>query len=193
MPRLLILLLLFSSSSVLYASSTFTSSQPGTPLTQQQHLTVQDAINAMKSSGLLEDSLLASTLLRDGIWRAASTDDPYIGGAEKSGDTPFAYTLSPGHKPIAIVFAARFFNSTTQLARAAVMIHEIGHYKAYVKTGRSDEYDGYKEEYDNYRKLGLSEKDGLVYFAMLDGTAQYVVPRVRSYASHPDLAQFMTN
>jgi hypothetical protein len=73
------------------------------------------------------------------------------------------------------------------------MVHELGHYKAYVKSGRSDEFDGYKAEYDSRHKLGLSEKDGLVYFAMLDGTAEYVAPRDKGYAANPDLKQFLTN
>jgi hypothetical protein len=147
----------------------------------------------MQARGITSDADLGNKLLKAGIWRAALPDDKYIAGAEKSGDTPFAYTLSPGRKPVAIVLASRFFNTATAVGQAAVMIHEMGHYKAYVRSGASTEYDGYKEEYDNYPRLGLSEADGLVYFSMLDGTAEYVVPRDKSYSSRPDLKQFLTN
>jgi len=168
-------------------------SVPGTALNKQQTAIVTDALQLMRSRGITGDAELGAKLLGHGLWRAAAPDDIYIGQAEKAGDTPFAYTLSPGKKPIAIILASRFFDQTTSLGRAALLIHEMGHYKAYVKIGFSDEYDGYKEEYDNYPKLGLSEKDGLVYFAMLDGTAEYVAPRDKSYAANPDLKQFLTN
>jgi len=166
---------------------------PGTALTVDQTAAVTQALALIRSHGITLDAELGQKLLNLGIWRAATPDDIYIAGAEKAGDTPFAYTLSPGHHPIAIVLADRFFSQATPLGRAAVMIHEMGHYKAYVKSGKSTEYDGYKEEYDNYPRLGLSESDGLVYFSMLDGTAEYVVPIDKRYAKRPDLQQFLTN
>jgi hypothetical protein len=166
---------------------------PGTDLTPQQRTVVVSALQLIQSRGLTADAELGQRLLKRGVWRAALPDDIYITGAEKAGDTPFAYTLSPGYKPVAIVLAARFFTETTAIGRAALMVHELGHYKAYVKSGRSDEFDGYKAEYDSRHKLGLSEKDGLVYFAMLDGTAEYVAPRDKGYAANPDLKQFLTN
>jgi hypothetical protein len=166
---------------------------PGTALTSDQTAALTQALQLMRSHGLVDEGALGQKLLAEGIWRAATTDDKYIGGAEKAGDTPFAYTLSPGHNPVAIVLAARFFDQATPLGQAAVMIHEMGHYKAYVKNGRSVEYDGYKAEYDSYPRLGLSDKDGLVYFSMLDGTAEYVVPRDKTYAKRSDLKQFLSN
>ena len=169
------------------------SAQVGRPLTTAELTQINASLSLMRTAGLGTQANDGQKLLQLGMWRAASPDDAYIAEAQKAGGTPYAYTLSPGHQPTAIVLADRFFTETTPLGRAAVMIHEIGHYKAYVKSGRSDEYDGYKAEYDTYPQLGLSEKDGLVYFAMLDGTAEYVVPRDKSYAKRPDLQQFLTN
>jgi hypothetical protein len=154
--------------------------------------TVENALRRIKSRGIIADANLGERLLKQGIWRAASPTDVYINQAEKAGDTPFAYTLSPGKKPIAIVLAGRFFTDATPLGQAALMIHELGHYQAYVLVGRSDEYDGYKPEYDLHTQLGLTEKDGLVYFSMLDGVVEYVVPRAPNYATKPDVKQFMT-
>jgi hypothetical protein len=170
-----------------------TTSGPGLTLTAPQTAALTKALTIMSSRRIVRDANLGSMLLAQGIWRAATRTDIYIAAAEKSGDTPFAYTLSSGHKPSAIILAGRFFGGTTDLGRAAIMIHEMGHYMAYVRTGRSNEYDGYKAEYDSYPRLGLSENDGLVYFSMLDGTAEYVVPRDHRYATRPDLAQFLTN
>jgi hypothetical protein len=136
----------------------------------------------------------ALKLLKAGRWRAASADDYYLQWAQKQGDTPFAYTM-PSAKtpraPIAIVLAPRFFTDADLNAQAAIMIHEMGHWRAYNARGRSDEYDGYKTEFDAHRRLGLTDADGLTYFAMLDGVCQYVVPRDSSYAKDPEIAAYL--
>jgi hypothetical protein len=162
------------------------------PLSQSQREEVAAGIALIQSKGLTTDAALATQLLQQGIWRAASPKDAYIRMAEDGGDTPFAYTLSGGHHPEAIVLAARFFDqSTTDTGRAALMIHEMGHYRAYVMNGKSTEYDGYKAEYDKSKRLGLSDKDGMVYFGMLDGVAEYVVPFDSSYGKKPDVKNYM--
>ena len=71
------------------------------------------------------------------------------------------------------------------------MIHEMGHVRAYLKTGRSEEYDGYKREYDTHARLGLTERDGLTYFALLDGVTEYVLPRAPAYKSRPDIKAYL--
>jgi hypothetical protein len=167
--------------------------KPGNTLTPEQISALNASITIMTLRGLIADANYAEHLQKVGMWRSAAADDIYIAQAEKGGDTPYAYTLSPGHVPIAIELAARFFNEATPTGRAAVMIHEMAHYRAYVLTGHSDEFDGYKAEYDSSRQLGLSERDGLVYFSMLDGTAEYVVPREPSYKNNADLQQFLSN
>jgi hypothetical protein len=133
----------------------------------------------------------ATQIERIGLWHAASPTDGYLKRAEQAGDTPFAYTLSSGHHPSAIVLAPRFFTETTPTARAALMIHEMGHYRAYVQTGHSDEYDGYKAEYDTHTKLGLGESDGLTYFSMLDGVVENVAPRLPVYKTYPDVQGYI--
>jgi hypothetical protein len=66
----------------------------------------------------------------------------------------------------------------------------MGHWKAFVKTGKSTEYDGYKTEFDNRKKIGLSERDGLTYFMMLDGVEQNVVPIDKKYAKYPEIVSY---
>jgi hypothetical protein len=185
-----ILFLLISCSA---GCQTTVSKMPGVALSGQQLAELTASIQIMRDRGLTSQANHAAALIKLGMWRQATPKDIYITAAEREGDTPYAYTLSPGHKPIAIVLASRFFIEATPTGRAAVMIHEMAHYQAYVATGHSDEYDGYKAEYDTHTKLGLTEQDGLVYFAMLDGTAEYVVPRVPSYKANADLKQFLTN
>lgn len=167
--------------------------QMGQPLTELQSQTVHAAINLMRSKGLVKQADLAAQIDKKGIWRAASPDDPYMKQSEADHNTPFAYTLSTSHQPSAIVLAARFFTETTPTARPALMIHEMGHYEAYVKTGHSDEFDGYKAEYDTHRLLGLTEADGLTYFAMLDGVVEYVAPRLPVYKTYADVKEYMAN
>ena len=152
---------------------------------------IQSATTLMRQRKLAPEAALAVQIERRGQWRAATADDPYLKQAEQGGDTPFAYTLADGHHPTAIVLAPRFFSDTTPTARAALMIHEMAHYQAYVKSGRSDEFDGYKAEYDAHDTLGLGEGDGLTYFAMLDGVVEYVVPRDPSYKKRPDVKGYM--
>ena len=65
--------------------------------------------------------------------------------------------------------------------------------KKLVEIGVMPNMDVAKAEYDSYPRLGLSDKDGLVYFSMLDGTAEYVVPRDKTYAKRSDLKQFLSN
>ncbi len=161
------------------------------PLTASEKSTVQDAVTLIHQHGLTMQSELAEQLMTKGIWRAATDQDPYLKASEKNGDTPFAYTLSSGKHPRAIVLAPRFFTETTPTARAALMLHEMGHYQAYVRTGRSDEYDGYKAEYDTHTQIGLTEDDSLTYFAMLDGVVEYVIPRDKSYKSRPDVQAYI--
>lgn len=161
-------------------------------LTAPQQKTVREAITLMAGRQLKSDADFATTLLRRGKWRAATERDPYLLAAEQAGDTPFAYTLSEGKDPDAIVLAPRFFTDATPVGRAALMIHEMGHYRAYVKTGRSDEFDGYKAEYDEHGQLGLSAADGLVYFGMLDGVTQFVVPRLPRYKTYPEIKSYIT-
>lgn len=163
----------------------------GQPLTADQEKTVEDAVAKMTSSGLVDDGKLGKDLLARHIIKAARPDDQYMAYSEKSGDTPYAYTLSAGKTPSAIVLADRFFTQTTQTGRAALLVHEFGHYRAYVATGRSDEVDGYKAEYDKHAKLGLTDADGLVYFSMLDGVVQYVVPKYPAYKNYPDVNKYI--
>lgn len=166
-------------------------SGPRWSLTDTEAAQIKTSIGILHKQGLSDDERLASTLLKSGIWKPAAQDDVYIKGAESQGDTPFAYTISDGHHPSAIVVAARFFSDTTDTGRAAIMIHEMGHYRAYVAHGQSTEYDGYKAEYDKSKKLGLTERDGLVYFGMLDGVEEYVVPIDKSYTKYPDVKAYI--
>ena len=161
------------------------------PLSDSEAGQVQTSITILHKQGLSDDEKLAITLLKTGLWRAATPQDVFMKEAQAEGDTPFAYTLSNGHHPSAIVLASRFFTDTTDTGRAAIMIHEMGHYRAYVSHGQSTEYDGYKAEYDKSKKLGLSERDGLVYFGMLDGVVEYVVPVDKSYAKQADVKGYM--
>lgn len=160
-------------------------------LSEREEGTVQAAAALLRQRKLSVDAALAMQIERRGQWRAATPDDPYLKQAEQSGDTPFAYTLGKGRRPATIVLAPRFFADTTPTARAALMIHEMAHYQAYLRTGRSDEFDGYKAEYDTHDTLGLGEGDGLTYFAMLDGVVEYVVPRAPDYKKRPDVKGYM--
>jgi hypothetical protein len=161
----------------------------GQPMTSAQSKNVTDAIALMRKKGLSTWADQATTLAKAGKWKAAKTNDPYLTASEKAGDTPFAYTLPDDkhpHSPIEIVLAPRFFTDADTTAEAALMIHEMGHWRAFVKNGSSTEYDGYKVEYDTHDQLGLGESDGLAYWAMLDGVEQYVVPRAPAYKNYPD-------
>jgi hypothetical protein len=167
--------------------------QVGRKLTGEEATCLRDAAKLMGNRGLQSDSNLTNLLMSKGIWRAARPDDIYMRGSENSNNTPFAYTLFEGKRPNAVVLAPRFFTDTTPTGRAALMIHELGHYRAYLKSAKSDEVDGYKPEYDTHVKLGLTEADGLVYFGMLDGVAEYVVPKYPVYKTYADVAGYMAN
>jgi hypothetical protein len=162
----------------------------GQPLTNDQTTVVDKAIGLMASTGLSSDSMLGIDLMNKHIIKAATPDDVYMKGSEKAGDTPYAYTLSDGKQPSTIVLAPRFFTEATDIGRAALLVHEFGHYRAYVATGKSDEVDGYKVEYDKHKQLGLTEADGLVYFSMLDGVVEYVVPKYPKYKDFADVKAY---
>lgn len=165
---------------------------PGRALSDKEASAVTADIAAMRSAKLPDLAKLASRLMAAGEIRAALPDDQWLAGAEKAGDTPYAYTLpnpSAPKSPIAIVLAPRFFDATPK-AQTSLLIHEMGHWRAFVATGASTEFDGYKLEYDTYRKVGLSESDGLTYFAMLDGVVQYVVPKLPSYGKQADIKAY---
>lgn len=153
--------------------------------------TVRAAVARMRQATLADEAARAETLATAGLWRAATGSDPYLKQAEASDGTPFAYTLADGRKVQAVVLAPRFFTETTPNGRAALMIHELGHVKAYQSIGKSDEFDGYKLQYDTHTKLGLGERDSLVYFSMLDGVVEYVAPRLPTYKSRPDVKDFL--
>ena len=161
------------------------------PLPPGQAATLRAAIAIMRERHLNADAALAATLLRQAKWQAAAPDDFYLTQAERGGDTPYAYTLADGKTIIGVFLAPRFFTEVTPPARAALMIHELGHVRAYLQTGRSDEFDGYKHEYDANAKLGLTERDGLPYFAMLDGVTQYVLPRAPEYRNRADIRAYL--
>jgi hypothetical protein len=131
--------------------------------------------------------------------RVGTTDDTYFSQEEQNGDTPYAYTLPTEptmarpfgpQTPIVIVLAPRWFDTTTR-AQASLLVHEAGHWKAYLKSGMSDEYDGYKAQYDANAYIGLAQSDGLPYFCMLDGVAENVVKRAPEYAKRPDVADYI--
>jgi len=169
------------------------SSEPtvvGQPLSNDETVAVDKAIGTMASTGLSRDSILGIDLMNKHIIKAATADDVYLKGSEKEGNTPYAYTLSDGKQPSAIVLAPRFFTEATDTGRVALLIHEFGHYRAYVATGKSDEVDGYKVEYDEHKQLGLTESDGLVYFSMLDGVVEYVVPKYPKYKDYADVKAY---
>lgn len=160
-------------------------------LSASETATVRAAVARMRQATLTDEAALAETLTAAGIWRAATVSDPYLKQAEASGGTPYAYTLADGKVVQAVVLAPRFFTEATRNGRAALMIHEMGHYRAYVATGKSDEFDGYKREYDTHGQLGLGETDSLVYFSMLDGVVEYVVPRLPAYKAKADVKAFI--
>ena len=166
--------------------------EPGHPLSAGERKTLDADAAYMNAHGLNHFGALAKQLADSGIWMDANDGDRYLRGAEQNGDTPYAYTLSGGKHPSAIVLAPRFFaENLSDASRASLMIHEMGHYEAYVATGKSDEYDGYKTQYDTSAKLGLTEADGITYFMMLDGVEQYVVPRDASYAQKPNVKEYI--
>jgi hypothetical protein len=167
----------------------------GLPLTTDQQATVLAAATLLREKKLIRVAGMVASLTSSGRMSAATSDDQYIAAAQRSGDTPFAYTLPDDlnpHHPIAIVLASRFFDQTTPTARASILTHEIGHWSAYLKHGKSDEYDGYKAQFDTHRQLGLTERDGLTYFMMLDGVVEYVVPRDCRYANMPEVKAYMS-
>lgn len=166
----------------------------GRPLNPDETQQVKAAIALMREKHLADQANMAAGLEKEGKWVAARPNDPYIAQSEKAGDTPFAYTLPDDnhpHSPIKIVLASRFFTDADTTAEAALMIHEMGHWKAFVANGSSTEYDGYKAEYDTHNQLGFGQNDGLAYFAMLDGVVQNVVPRDPSYKTYPDVKNYM--
>src|SRR5581483_7356164 len=96
----------------------------GRPLNSDEAKQVSSAIALMRSKGLSSWADQADTLLKKGRWKAALGNDPYIAGAEKAGDTPYAYTLPDDkhpHSPVEIVLAARFFSDADPTAKAALM------------------------------------------------------------------------
>ncbi|MDR3710177.1 MAG: hypothetical protein P4L33_17925 [Capsulimonadaceae bacterium] len=166
---------------------------PGARLSRAEQVQVNAAacLLSKRYPGVLANTV--AELLRTGRIRMEAAGDAYFRQAEKQGGTPFAYTLprtDAPRRPLAIVLGHRFLAATTP-AQAALLAHEAGHWRAFVKTGASDEYDGYKAEYDAARSLGLGEGDGLTYFAMLDGVVEYVVPRDPRYAARADVRSFM--
>jgi hypothetical protein len=167
------------------------SSQAGRPLTTEERKTVMEAIGVMAVHGLPDQAKLADDLLTRHMWRAALPNDEYLAVSEKQGYTPYAYTLSDGKHPNAIVLGPKYFKEADTVGRASLMLHEMGHYMAYIRTGRSDEVDGYKAQYDTHTKIGLSERDGLVYFSMLDGVEQYVIAKYPKYAQFPDVKAYI--
>jgi hypothetical protein len=100
-----------------------TPSRSDLPLTPPQASAVRAALALMRQRGLTDDAAFGAAQLAQGHWRAASSTDTYIAGAERAGDTPYAYTLADGKAVRAIVLAPRFFTETTPAARAALMIH----------------------------------------------------------------------
>ena len=169
-------------------------SRIGQPLTSAEDKQVTGAIALIRQKGLASWADQATTLEKAGKWKAAKPDDPYLAASEKAGDTPFAYTLPDDkhpHVPIEVVLAPRFFTDADTTAEAALMIHEMGHWRAFVANGSSTEYDGYKTEYDTHKQLGFGEDDGLAYWAMLDGVEQYVVPRAPAYKNYPDVKAYI--
>jgi hypothetical protein len=170
------------------------SGRAGTSLSSAQSQAVTTALTKIRSSGLKNYADLGDNLNSHGQWMLAASNDPYIAGSEKNGDTPFAYTL-PDDKnpkqPIAIVLAPRFFTDADPTAQAALMVHEMGHWMAFQRQGSSTEYDGYKAEFDAHKQLGLTESDGLVYTFMLDGVVENVVPIDKSYAKKPEVAAYI--
>jgi hypothetical protein len=170
------------------------SGSAGLALTPDQSKAVATALTKIRSSGLKNYADLGGKLNTQGQWLLAAPDDPYIAGAEKNGDTPFAYTLPDSlhpKQPVAIVLAPRFFTDADPTAQAALMIHEMGHWMAFQRQGSSTEYDGYKAEFDAHKQLGLTQTDGLVYTFMLDGVAENVVPIDKSYAKKPEVAAYI--
>ena len=165
----------------------------GRVLSPDESTKVRATVRIMADAKLSALSTLAAALLSSGKIFAAAKDDPWFASAESSGDTPYAYTMpdsSHPRQPTAIVLAPRYFAATPR-AQAALLIHELGHWQAFRARGSSTEFDGYKLEYDTASRIGLTERDGLTYFAMLDGVVQYVVPRAPAYAKRADVAEYI--
>ncbi len=166
---------------------------PGRAATADEARTINEASALIHTKKVVPYDALCGQLIAQGRIRPAVADDPWLKEAEASGGTPFAYTMPDDahpHQPLAIVLAPRFFTATTPAARGSILVHELGHWMAFVKRGSSTEYDGYKAEFDTHKQIGLTDTGGLTYYMMCDGVVEYVVPRDKTYAKDPEIIAY---
>ncbi|HEY3331210.1 MAG TPA: hypothetical protein VGK19_14370 [Capsulimonadaceae bacterium] len=174
---------------------------PGRPLNANERASIAAAVMLLTERDCKEWARAVIELQRGASVRVALPQDIYIATEEKNDGTPYAYTLpdeSPRKRgaksvrPIAIVLAPRFFTATPA-SQAALLVHECAHWRAYLIRGASDEYDGYKAEYDAAMKIGLDESDGLPYFSLIDGVVENVIKRNPEYRDKANVKAYMAN
>lgn len=168
----------------------------GEPVSPKQRIMVLQAVQYMREKHLYADAELVESVERSGGLRKSKFFDFLAEqSVENKGDFDFhayAPVLSRNR-----IFLGADFDILGPAGRASVLVHEAEHlrrHRARFLRGfprGADESDAYLYQYSTYRKLHLTPlaPDSLVYWDMMIGIQDYVIPRHPKYAERPDIRE----
>lgn len=159
---------------------------------------VSRAIAHIAASGLKEDTKLLKRIQKNKGIRQSYFYNYLVSRAERSGRDFSFYAFTPILSRSKI-FLGDGFQSAETAGRSSVLIHEGMHIKWHSERlwrgfpRRVDEAHAYAHQYDTHKEIALCAYggDGTVYWDMMIGIREYVLPISPRYAKMEDIHQAM--
>jgi hypothetical protein len=165
----------------------------GEPISKQQQMMVDSAIALIASKHLSPDESILRDVRSCGNFRQSWLLN-HLAEKGRNGDSDFGFHAYTPVLSRTRIFLGEDFSCIGAKGRASVLVHEAQHLRRHRRRilrgipRTADEAEAYTHQYYTYRKLGLRESsDSLVYWDMMLGVKQFVVPRNPRFAKLADI------
>gem|GEM_PF-3716825 len=168
----------------------------GSGLATSESSAVADMIAVLDDSGLRSDAHMARSVLRSSRFRKSRFFDWLNAFSEARGYDFAFYAYTPILSSRRVFLGDNYWRQDAY-GRASVTVHELAHVRRHERRAMrgiprsSDEVEAYRYQYQTYRAIGIGSY-GIgsdVYWDMMYGIRDYVVPAYPEYAERKDVAE----
>lgn len=171
----------------------------GETLSASQTSDVQQSIDLLYECGLRPDAGLAVSLIETDSFRASRFFNWLSDLSQSQGGSFGFYAYTPVLSRRLVFLGPSFWAQNTE-GRASIAVHELAHIRRHrVRSMRgfprsSDEASAYRYQYHRYPEIGIDSVgvDGEVYWDMMLGIREYVIPERPQYAKREDIARALS-
>lgn len=156
---------------------------------------IRRVITVLEESDLPSDAMMARSILKSDGYRRSRFFDWLNHLSETRGSGFGFYAYTPVLSKHLIFLGENYWRQDNE-GRASVTVHELAHLRRHRDHGarglsrRADEYGAYSYQYLTYPRIGIDPqiKGSDVYWDMMYGIRDYVVPVSPEYAKREDIA-----